>query len=280
VVAWRQLRDLGYTKSAVSRLVARGYLMPLYPAVYAVGHQPLRVEGRLVAALFHAGIGSALSHTTAAWWWRLTDAQPTTIHIATPHRPTGARGLRLHRRPQVDRVLERRLPVTPVSRTLLDLSAIVDQRTLRLAMAQADHRNLLDADAVHAELGPGRRGARALRRALARHLPELAATDSELEVAFLLLVERAGLPIPRVNVRIEGLKVDALWPEQRLIVELDGHATHANPVANEEDRRRELILRSAGYRIVRYTWQQIHRRPDEVVADLRRALAVPAAHAE
>jgi hypothetical protein len=243
--------------------------------VYAVGHRPLRIEGQLAAALFHAGTGAALSHTTASWWWRLTGAPPAVIHLATPHRPAPARGLRLHRRPAVSRVFERRLPVTPVPRTLLDLAAITDERTLRLALAQADHRKVLDPDAVRAELGHGRRGAKALRSALARHLPELARADSELEIEFLLLVERACLPIPEANAWIEGLKVDALWREQRLVAELDGHATHANPVANEEDRRRELILRRAGYRVVRYTWQQVLHEPEAVVADLISSLRGP-----
>ena len=103
--------------------------------------------------------------------------------------------------------------------------------------------------------------------------------DVEAREQLVLLVERTGLPMPEVNARVEGLKVDALWPERRLVAELDGHATHANPVANEEDRRRELILRRAGYSVVRYTWQQVARRPHEVVADLRRALAVPRLHA-
>ena len=64
-----------------------------------------------------------------------------------------------------------------------------------------------------------------------------------------------------------------MWHAERLIVELDGHATHANPVTNEEDRRRELILRRAGYRVIRYTWQQVTSAPRTVLDDLRRALA-------
>ena len=84
------------------------------------------------------------------------------------------------------------------------------------------------------------------------------------------------MPIPEANPRVEGLKVDAFWPQHRLVVELDGHETHANPPANENDRRRELILRRAGYTVVRYTWAQVTQRPDEVIADLRRLLAASA----
>ena len=277
VVSWRQLQRAGYGKAAVARLVARGYLWPLYPAVYSVGHPPLQTEGRLVAALFRGGPGAALSHTTAGWWWRLLDAVPTVIHVTSPHRPRPSQGLKWHRRRgDVQCFFLRRLPVTPVARTLLDLAAIVDFRTLRKALAEADHRKLLAPAAIEAELGRGRRGSTALCRALAIHLPELAGAENDFEAEFLFLVERAGLPIPEPNAIVEGFKVDALWRDRKLIVELDGHATHATPVANEEDRRRELILRRAGYRVVRYTWQQVTQRPNDVVDDLRLALATTA----
>ena len=57
---------------------SRGRLHRLHPGVYAVGHGAVCIEGRLVAALLYAGRGLALSHTTAAWWWGLTAASPTT----------------------------------------------------------------------------------------------------------------------------------------------------------------------------------------------------------
>jgi hypothetical protein len=169
--------------------------------------------------------------------------------------------------------MERGLAVTTVERTLTDLASMNNNLTLRRAVAQADHRNLLNPPALLAQLRRGMPGARAVREALDHHLPELATTDSELEVQFLLLLERAGLPIPETNVYVEGLKVDALFRAHCLVVELDGHATHANPPANETDRRREMTLRRAGYLVVRYTWEQVTRRPDEVVIDLTALLA-------
>jgi very-short-patch-repair endonuclease len=270
VLSLLQLTDFGYGRMAISRLVTRGYLVRLYPGVYAVGHKPLRIEGRLLAALLHAGEGSALSHTTAAWWWRLIDAVPTIIHISTPHRPTPANDLKIHRPRQIESVRERGLTVTTVHRTLIDVAGMRNEMTLRHALAQADHQKRLDPPSLLDQIRPGIPGGRALRKALDHHLPELATTDSELEVQYLLLVELAGLPLPETNAHVEGLKVDALFRGQRLIVELDGHATHANPPANENDRRRELILRRAGYTVVRYTWEQVTQRPDEVVADLIR----------
>ncbi len=204
VLSLQQLVSLGYNRMAVSRLTARGYLLRLYPGVYAVGHEPLRVEGRLLAALLHAGDGSALSHTTAAWWWKLIDTAPTTIHLATPNRPSPAMRLKIHRPRQIEAVRERGLCVTTVERTLLDLASW-QRTTLREALAQADHLNRLDLPPTARQLR-GQPGGRALRQALDHHLPQLATTESELEVRFLLLVEKAGLPVPEVQVWIEGFR--------------------------------------------------------------------------
>jgi very-short-patch-repair endonuclease len=82
------------------------------------------------------------------------------------------------------------------------------------------------------------------------------------------------VPTPEVNATTAGLEVDALWRERRLIVELDGHRFHAHPAEVERDRDREPQLRSSGYGVVRYTWRQVAERPEAVIAELRRELAL------
>ena len=95
-----------------------------------------------------------------------------------------------------------------------------------------------------------------------------------LEERFLALCQDAGIRLPEVNVKVCGLMVDALWPGDRVIVELDGHQAHAGQTAVERDRGRELMLRTAGYLLLRYSWQQVTREPEAVAGDLRRALGV------
>jgi very-short-patch-repair endonuclease len=98
---------------------------------------------------------------------------------------------------------------------------------------------------------------------------------SELEERFHDFLLRAGLPLPKTNVFIEGYEVDCVWPEQRLIVELDGHATHAPTHSFESDRARDRRLEAAGWRVIRITWRQLHDEPRFVEADLWRLLGSP-----
>lgn len=72
------------------------------------------------------------------------------------------------------------------------------------------------------------------------------------------------------------MRVDALWREERLIVELDGAAAHGTRSAVTRDRERELALRRLGFRVVRYAWRQITQRPADVIADLRQQLGLVA----
>ena len=122
---------------------------------------------------------------------------------------------------------------------------------------------------------PGKPGSAQLRKALESHLPQLARTRSELERVFLPLLERQGLPIPEINVTVNGVLVDAVWRDARVVVELDGHRGHRTRAQIEKDRRNDLRLRAAGYTVLRYTWDQVTKEPDLVAGDLRLALSQP-----
>jgi len=89
----------------------------------------------------------------------------------------------------------------------------------------------------------------------------------------LELIRVARLPAPRTNARVQGHEVDLLWPAQRLIVEVDGHAFHHTRAAFERDRRRDAALIAAGHRVIRITWRRLTGEPKAVIAELAAALA-------
>jgi very-short-patch-repair endonuclease len=105
------------------------------------------------------------------------------------------------------------------------------------------------------------------------HWPDLARTDSPAEREFLYLVEAGGLPRPKVNVRLCGLKVDCYWPQYRLAVEIDGRQGHGTERQVARDHGRDLTLRTAGIAVRRYARAQVGSQGDAVLADLRHAIA-------
>ena len=73
-----------------------------------------------------------------------------------------------------------------------------------------------------------------------------------------------------VEERCEALA--ALWPEQRLVVEVDGYTFHAHRTAFESDRRRDQDLQATGYGVIRTTWRQLTDEPLWLAARLGAAL--------
>ena len=87
------------------------------------------------------------------------------------------------------------------------------------------------------------------------------------------LVEQAGLPAPRTNVKVAGHEVDLYWPAHRLVVEFDGWNTHSSRSAFESDRLKDAALQLAGERVLRVTGRQLDRRPEQLVARLAVAIS-------
>jgi very-short-patch-repair endonuclease len=91
------------------------------------------------------------------------------------------------------------------------------------------------------------------------------------------LVHRAGLPapIPQFEVRDGGgsflARADLAWPERRVLVEFDGDV-HRQRAVFVKDARRQNRLVAAGWTLLRFTSADILGRPDQVTADIRRAL--------
>ena len=275
-VAWWQLVALGVDAKTIGRVTGDGYLHRVLPRVYAVGHRAPSVEADLWAAVLYAGPGAMLSHATALWWRGLIDKQPRPLQVTTPRRCSSLAGMKVYGRRTCERTLHKGLPSTTVEQALLDYAAVAPLERVRHALAVADYRKLLNSSALRSSLGKGRRGSVRLAAALERHEPKLAHTRSPLERLFLPLCERAGVPMPDVNVWIAGVMVDALWREQRLVVELDGRDNHSSWAQIQGDRSKELRLRGAGVDVVRYGTRQLEAEAPAVEAELRRAHGLPA----
>lgn len=168
------------------------------------------------------------------------------------------------------------LPVTSPERTIVDLAragvatslleAAIDS-ALRLRLTTLDHL----IDRIDACKGPARRG-------VAR-LDELVLTSgghSVLERRFLKLLRRAGLPLPKPQVvhRRDGrhvARVDFLFPEQELVVEVSGGRGHSSASDRAKDARRRNELQQMGRTVLEFTYEDVTRREAYVLHTLESA---------
>jgi very-short-patch-repair endonuclease len=277
VITWAQLRGAGLAASTIARRVRDGRLHRIHSGVYAfVPPEVLAPEGRWLAAVLACGAGAVLSHRSAAALWGVLDAELNRPDVTVPiGRAKDVEGVLLHRsRTLADVTTARRgVPVTTLERTIADLADVVARPLLHRAAQQAEfHRRTIGALGDPWRHANGRRGAPDLRS-----LPQLRArvgmTWSELERRMLRLCRRAGLPEPESNQRVAGHRVDFVWRAERLAVETDGGQAHLTAAAFEEDRRRDVDLMVAGWRVARFTWAMIAHEPDRVASRLVLLLA-------
>jgi very-short-patch-repair endonuclease len=273
MIATSQLAAAGLDGGAVARRCASGWLTRRHRGVYQVGPiaGPLAAEA---AALLACGRRAVLSHRTAAGRWALlilAEGEPVEVTIAGRD-PGKHRGVRTHRvRSLVAEDVTRLngMPLTSPARTLLDLAWSVSAVALARLVEEAQLKRLVSpADLRRAlERGHGRPGAPRLRAVLGAD-EEPALTRSEAERRLLALVRAAQLPAPRANALVGRHEVDLLWPQQRLVVEVDGFAFHSSRAAFERDRRRDAELQASGHRVLRLTWRRLVEEPEAVVAQL------------
>jgi hypothetical protein len=277
VVARRQLLGLGLGRGAIRRRLDAKRLHLIHRGVYAVGHRRLSRLGWWMAAVLACGPDAVLSHRSAAVLWGILEGSPASVEVSAPRQLAGRAGVRVHTTSIADdeRAVKAGIPVTTVARTLLDLAAILPLHELNRALERAEALRLADPTPLTALLARhrGRPGTAKLKATLEQGPLRPVVTKSELERRFLTFVERAGLPHPRTNVWLEiagqWIEVDCVWPDQRVIVELDSRAYHRTSAAFERDRKRDRRLQAARWRPVRITDRALREEPGAVVADLR-----------
>ena len=274
-----QLRALGVSNTTIRGWIETGRLHRVLPRVYAVGHAAPSREADLWAAILYAGPGAMLSHATAAHWRGLIHYPPARIEVTTPRKIRSLNGVRVYAERRMTRRLHDRLPVTADPRTLVDLAATSDFRLVRRALSVLDFKHELDLPALTAICKHGRPGSKLLREALNAHQPQLARTNSPLEVAFIEWCERWKVPVPNLNVPLHGIIVDAYWPTSRLVVELDGYDNHRSRAQLRKDTRNDLTLRAHELTVRRYDWSLLNDEPQAIHDEILQGLNLPEAPA-
>ena len=213
-----------------------------------------------MAAVLACGPGAALSHVSAGELWGMVrsrrpsqaPSRDRVSHVTVSGNARHRRGIRVHRSSTLRAThVTRRLgiPVTTPARTLADLRRSLPRPQFAAALREAQYLGLPIASALEPD-----------------------GTRSELEARFLALCRRHRLPKPEPNVPIGSFIVDFLWPQERLIIELDGYRAHGGRAAFEADRERDTQLKLLGYDVIRFTWRQLTEDPAQVAGALRELL--------
>ena len=256
-VTRRQLLDAGLGARAITYRLQAGDLIAVHTGIYALGHAPQAFADRAYAAVLACGRSAFLSHGSAASLWGIYDRwwTPFEVIVETARRRPG---IRVHRAALAKEDVRRHLGirVTSPARTVFDIAPRLTDKALTRAVNELRIKRLLKLEQL-AELTtrlPRHRGASRVKPLVET---SRGPTRSELEDAFVAFTERFGLPRPEMNARVAGYEVDALFREQRVIVELDGYEFHGTRQAFEKDRERDATTLAAGYRTVRITWERL-----------------------
>ena len=252
---------MGLGVDAIDYRLRVGRLLRMHRGVYAVGYRSPSPLARAMAAVLACGPEAVLSHRSAAVLWEIDSRWRTPIEVTAPTERCH-RGVRVHHSRTLlreDLTVHFGIPVTAVARTLLDLAGVLDGKGLARAVNEAQLKCRLRLDDLAALLAhsPGRTTGRLRAFVDCRQAP----TRSVFEDAFLAFVDRYRLPRPAVNQCVAGYEVDVLWPEHKLIVELDSRAYHDSDQPFERDRNKDADLLVAGYPVVRITWRRLSDTP-------------------
>ncbi len=276
VIGRDQLLALGFTDDAIRYRLRCGRLRRIQHNVHAAGAQPLSQHGHWYAALLASRPDPLLSHLSSLAKMGLA-RERNLVHVTVTHRGgRNLKGVTVHRCRSIhpeDVTRIDGLPLTALSRTLLDVAEVEGERVVAKALEEADRRELLDPLAIRAcaERNPGRRGLAVLLPLLDEFVSTPGAEEG-LEREFQLFLRERGLPLPLVNTLVHGHLVDCYWAEQRVVVELDSRTWHGHWSARERDLARDATHLRHDVRPLRVTSRRLRREPDELESDLRALL--------
>lgn len=166
------------------------------------------------------------------------------------------------------------LPCMKPARMLLTIGSVVKPHVVERLMDEALRRGLVTLEELRDVLrrlsGRGVRGVKVFRLLLEERGGAI--LDSELERVLWKVIKSSDLPLPQKQVWIGSYRVDFLYPAEKLIIEADSIAHHTDGPDFRKDRERQNELINRGFRVLRFTWDDVKNRPDYVIETIRKAL--------
>ena len=232
------------------------------------------------AALLDLGDDSVVSHASTALLhglpFPLPQDGPTAVWVTAPRHGRIVAGT--HRRlglvPEEDRTEVEGGLCSGIARTALDLARRRRLPPSLVVLDAAAARVGRDALWRAADRMTWKRDLRALHTALAVTDPS---SESPLESSSRGVMVLAGIGAHELQAWVHGSdglpdRVDFLWRDKRVIGEADGWVKYRDIDDVRAEKRREDALRQAGFIVVRWTWDELRRHPERVMARLCQAI--------
>ncbi|HKZ19683.1 MAG TPA: hypothetical protein VJQ57_06185 [Acidimicrobiia bacterium] len=281
-VGHAQLTDSGLTNSAIKWRVKSGVLQPVHRSLYKVTGVVGSQEQLLRAAMAILP-DATVSHESAAEAHDIKfirrRQKVVTVHSRTTHIFPGVtihRSLDLaaHHRDQIDG-----LWTTTPARTLIDLAAVTNPKTLARALDESLAARLVQIDEIQKLFQEvarsGRTGSKLMRKLLSERVGDEMVTASQLEKVGMAVFRDGGLPMPVWQYPApwdSSRRIDFAWPWCCVGCEADSLRWHSRKANFQNDRNRDNLALIHGWRIFRFTWADFKNRPDFVVTQLRSVL--------
>jgi len=280
VFTWADARSAGSTRRQVAHVATR-----ITYGVYATDPTDLRM--RIQSVLLTAGTKAAICGVTALQLAGVDMpsriARDTRIWIQVPHSqhwPCRHEVRLVRPRTPAPRTILQQFPCVQLPQCWLQLApeCTVDELVeLADAMTCRQHAvTTLNHLGAVVEAAPGARGISLARTALSL---ACAGTDSIPETDLRLLLVRAGLPCPVVNLPIYDevgrvlYLLDLGYEGTKTAIEYDGAIHVADRRKMESDAARRRYLEDHGWRLITVTSADLVRNPLGIIDSVRRALA-------
>lgn len=284
VVDREELDRIGISRGQRQRWIAGGRLERVAPRVWRIVGAPNTWRQQLSIGTLSLGHPAAASHDAAARLHRFDRAPAEVVEFLVP---AAQRSPRLDATVHCSKLIRPwdivwvdGIRTTSATRTILDLANKgVHPDRVKAAIDTAVRRQLSAPRVIAERLYDIRRRGRGGVRLIDELLLD-SGGHTMLERRFFELMRTAGLPRPTPQVvfadgRRTLARVDFLYEEHRIVVEVSGRLGHSSPSERARDAQRRNELQDLGYRVYEFTWEDLDRRPSWVIRVMRQRLAEP-----
>ncbi|MEX2394537.1 MAG: DUF559 domain-containing protein [Actinomycetota bacterium] len=277
-IARRQALAVGLTDKVIARLVRQGHWRKAEIAVYVIAGSPTTFEQRAMVAVLGEQERAVVSHLAAGFLHGLVTVKPGRIDVTVPF--TSYHGRRPRKVVHCARALDqsdvrraRGIPVTCVTRTLVDLAGVTDDDQLQHALDTALNQGLITISVLEKYIDD--RNLRHLKRVgrLRRFMNDRkdGVLGSGLERKFRRILRPRRIPQPKRQGGVGDYWVDFIFEEFGVFVEIDGD-WHGTVAQLRKDARRQNQIVLAGFVPLRFTEDRLDHEPDAVCDEVEAAL--------